>query len=118
MRGFFFYSFVQAATMGSLYLINYFFSKEHHSFLEVIKNYGGLINVQIVLSLLMIFLDMDSGLFILLAIISVTYQMVYINYYILQSQSISKLKLSPYYQLLLGNIVFIILNIVIFSFAG
>ena len=112
---------------SNIQLISYIL-KRQVSFLDITKDFGGLMSLQLILMLLIKLLAPDMlsgdifsliqpgaglGFFIFLTIIGALHIFLSINYYVLNGLKNSKMKLNPYYQLVIANIIYFAVNYVI-----
>ena len=117
-----------AGILGGLFLINQFLLKRGASFLDIMKDYGGLMSLQIILMLVLKLLAPDIrvdnifslispgsglGLFIFIAAIASLHILLAVNYYVLTGLKDSKLKFNPYYQLVAANMIYFTVNYVV-----
>lgn len=95
----------QAIIIGILYLVNEFLVGGVDDFLEVVVEYGGLINSQILLFLFIWLFGIDSRVGIILFFLALLNQMNILYLYILQHQEMnSQPKLDKFYQLVIACI--------------
>ena len=94
----------QATFVGLLFILNKFLLGGSDTFLTALGKYGGLMNSQIILFLVMVFLGMDSGFGIFVGLIAMANQLNIFNLYVLNSQSKVNHRLDKYYQLLVSYI--------------
>ena len=114
--------------LGALFLVNQFLIKRQVSFLDIIKDFGGLMSLQLILMLVIKlitpdittfdFMDPMSGVsgfgfFIFISFIGVLHILLAINYYVLRGLKNSQMKLNPYYQLVIANIIYFAVDYVI-----
>ena len=117
-----------AGILGALFLINQFLIKRQVSFQAIIKDFGGLMSLQLILMLVIKlitpdittfdFMDPMSGVsgfgfFIFISFIGVLHILLAINYYVLRGLKNSQMKLNPYYQLVIANIIYFAVDYVI-----
>ena len=113
--------------LAGLFLINQFLLKRQVPFLDIIKDFGGLMSLQLILMLVIKLLAPDMlsgdifsliqpgaglGFFIFLTIIGALHIFLSINYYVLNGLKNSKMKLNPYYQLVVANIIYFVVDYV------
>ena len=114
--------------LGALFLVNQFLIKRQVSFLDIIKDFGGLMSLQLILMLVLKLLapefTVDSvlgllspgsglGFFIFLTVVAGLHILLAVNYYVLRGLKNSQMKLNPYYQLVIANIIYFAVNYVI-----
>lgn len=114
--------------LAGLFLINQFLLKRQVPFLDIIKDFGGLMSLQLILMLVIKLLAPDMlsgdifsliqpgaglGFFIFLTIIGALHIFLSINYYVLNGLKNSKMKLNPYYQLVAANIIYFAVDYVL-----
>lgn len=113
--------------LAGLFLINQFLLKRQVPFLDIIKDFGGLMSLQLILILVIKLLAPDMlsgdifsliqpgsglGFFIFLTIIGALHIFLSINYYVLNGLKNSQMKLNPYYQLVAANIIYFVVDYV------
>lgn len=94
----------QAVFVGVLFLINRFLLGGSDDYLAALGKYGGLINTQIILFLLIKLLGMNSSFTGFLVLVALLNTVNIFNLYVLNSQTNKKGKLDKYYQLILSYI--------------
>ena len=114
--------------LGALFLVNQFLIKRQVSFLDIIKDFGGLMSLQLILMLVIKLITPDIttfdymdpmsgvsgfGFFIFISFIGVLHILLAINYYVLRGLKNSQMKLNPYYQLVIANIIYFAVDYVI-----
>lgn len=117
-----------AGIIGALFLANQFLIKRQVSFQDIIKDFGGLMSLQLILMLVLKLLAPDFtfdsifglmspgsgiGFFIFLSVVSALHILLAVNYYVLRGLKDSKTKLNPYYQLVVANVIYFAVNYVI-----
>lgn len=99
----------EAVFVGILFLLNKYLLGGQDTYTDALGKYGGLINSQIILSLVLALVGVDSGFGAFLFFVVLINQLNIFNLYVLNSQSNVQHKLDRYYQLLVSYIPFIIL---------
>src|SRR5699024_6218377 len=95
---------LQLAIVSLLFTLNKYLLLGKDTYIDVLSKYGGLMNTQVVLSLILRIIGLDSflGAFILLVLL--INQLNIFNLYIFNTQPKSKEKLDRYYQILISYV--------------
>src|SRR5699024_818023 len=95
---------LQLAIVSLLFTLNKYLLLGKDTYIDVLSKYGGLMNTQVVLSLILRIIDFDSSLAIFILFVLVINQLNIFNLYIFNTQSRSKEKLDSYYQVLISYV--------------
>ena len=106
---------LQLAIVSLLFMLNNYLLSGKDTYLEVLSKYGGLMNTQVILSLILRIIDFDSSLAIFILFVLVINQLNIFNLYIFNTQSRSKEKLDSYYQVLISYVALIAVNFAVFA---
>lgn len=105
----------QAAVAGLLFGLNKFLLGGKDTYLDAVGKYGGLMNSQILLLLLVSLLGLDSTLGVFLGLVIIVNQLNIFNLYVMNSQNEVNHKLDKYYQLLISYVPLIFAIIYMFD---
>lgn len=105
---------LQLAIVSLLFMLNNYLLSGKDTYLETLSKYGGLMNTQVVLSLILRIIDFDSSLAIFILFVLVINQLNIFNLYIFNTQSRSKEKLDSYYQVLISYVALLAVVSVVF----
>src|SRR5699024_8533329 len=105
---------LQLAFVSLLFMLNNYLLSGKDTYLEVLSKYGGLMNTQVILSLILRIIDFDTSLAIFILFVIVINQLNIFNLYIFNTQSRSKEKLDRYYQVLISYVALIAVVSVVF----
>ncbi|HLS71452.1 MAG TPA: zinc ribbon domain-containing protein [Chitinophagaceae bacterium] len=105
---------LQLAIVSLLFTLNKYLLLGKDTYIDVLSKYGGLMNTQVVLSLILRIIGLDSflGAFILLVLL--INQLNIFNLYIFNTQPKSKEKLDRYYQILISYVALLAVVSVVF----
>ena len=105
---------LQLAIVSLLFMLNKYLLSGKDTYIDVLSKYGGLMNTQVVLSLILRIIGLDSflGAFILLVLL--INQLNIFNLYIFNTQPKSKEKLDRYYQILISYVALLAVVSVVF----
>lgn len=106
---------LQLAIVSLLFMLNNYLLSGKDTYLEVLSKYGGLMNTQVILSLILRIIDFDSSLAIFILFVLVINQLNIFNLYIFNTQSRSKEKLDSYYQVLISYVALIAVSFAVFA---
>jgi len=112
---FFIFGIAQALYTGTLFVINKFLLGGSDDYLDTLGKYGGLINAQTILYLLISLFGIDSSLSGFLVLVLSINTMNIFNMYVLKSQTANKGKLDKYYQFIVSYIALGIMTFLIIS---
>src|SRR5699024_4830099 len=105
---------LQFAIVSLLFILNKYLLSGKDTYLEALSKYGGLMNTQVILSLILRIIDFDSSLAIFILFVLVINQLNIFNLYIFNTQSRSKEKLDSYYQVLISYVALLAVVSVVF----
>src|SRR5699024_3639930 len=105
---------LQLAIVSLLFMLNNYLLSGKDTYLDVLSKYGGVMNSQVVLNLILRIISLDSflGAFILLVLL--INQLNIFNLYIFNTQPKSKEKLDRYYQILISYVALLAVVSVVF----
>lgn len=105
---------LQVIVVGVLFALNKFIFHTADSVFNVVTEYGGLLNTQTILFILVGIFGIDEGVGLLLVFIAGLNQMNIYNIYLFNSQSKGSRKVDGYYQIIISYIALSILLYVAF----
>src|SRR5699024_4814457 len=106
---------LQLAIVSLLFMLNNYLLSGKDTYVETLSKYGGLMNTQIILSLILRIIDFDSYLALFILFVLAINQLNIFNLYIFNTQSRSKEKLDSYYQVLISYVALIAVSFAIFA---
>src|SRR5699024_4756573 len=106
---------LQLVFVSLLFMLNNYLLSGKDMYLEVLSIYVGLMNTQVILSLILRIIDFDSSLAIFILFVLVINQLNIFNLYIFNTQSRSKEKLDSYYQVLISYVALIAVSFAVFA---
>ncbi|SHE86762.1 zinc-ribbon domain-containing protein [Atopostipes suicloacalis DSM 15692] len=109
---------LQLAIVSLLFMLNKYFLSGKDTYLEVLSKYGGLMNTQVILSLALRIIGLDSFLGVLIFTVTLINQLNIFNLYIFNTQPQSNKKLDRYYQVLISYVALIVVVSIVFSIFG
>lgn len=113
--GFFVNIIFQLAFVSLLFMLNKYFLSGEDIYLEVLGKYGGLMNTQIILILMLNLIDSDSFLVLVFLPVFLLNQLNIFNLYIFNIGPKNKEKMDYYYQVLISYVVVIVASFAIFA---
>lgn len=102
-------SFSEIVFVGLLFLLNNYLLGGRDTYQDALVKYGGLVNSQIILALVLVLIGLDSEMGTFIMVLKLINQLNIFNLYILNSQGNVNHKLDRYYQLIVSYIPFVIM---------